>query len=189
MDRSRDLHVYALFAGVLDYPGPGLADAARRCAAQVGEVNPEAGALLGEFTAFVEAAPPARLEEIYTATFDLDPSCTPYLSYHLLGESYTRSAFIVGLKACYRARGFAVENELPDHLAVVLRFLSVCDDAALADELIDDALRPALARMLGAEAEAANPYQAVLRALQLILAPQAGGVPDARQFQGASDYA
>ncbi len=178
-----------LFADILVYPRPGLAETARACAALVAEGNTEAGALLGEFAAFVEATPPGRLEEIYTATFDLDATYYPYVSYHLFGESYARSAFIVGLQACYQAHGFTVENELPDHLAVLLRFLAICDDPALAAELIDDALLPALERMIGQGTEDANPYRAVLRALQLTLGPQAGGVLGERQMQGASDYA
>ncbi|MCZ7545965.1 MAG: nitrate reductase molybdenum cofactor assembly chaperone [Anaerolineae bacterium] len=182
--------IFNLFADILEYPRPGLAETARACAALLAEANAEAVALLGEFAAFVAATPPGRLEEIYTAAFDLDATYYPYVSYHLLGESYTRSAFIVELKARYQVQGFDVENELPDHLVVILRFLAGCDDAALAAELIDDALRPALARMVGQEAaEDANPYRAVLQALHLALEPQAAGVVGVRQMQGARDHA
>jgi nitrate reductase delta subunit len=145
---------FQLLAGVLEYPQPGLAEAVRECTALLAADNLAAAACLREFGAFVEETPPGRLEEIYTGTFDLDAACYPYVGYHLFGESYQRSLFMLGLSERYRAQGFpagglrsAIAGELPDHLAVLLHFLAACDDAALAGELVRDALLPALKRM------------------------------------------
>lgn len=184
------------FARLLEYPQPGLVEAARECEALVSLVAPssasdeqrgrEAAALLHAFRTFSEVTPLGRLEEVYSSTFDLDPACHPYVGYHLLGESYKRSVFLLELKARYRAQGFDVpENELPDHLAVMLRFLAANDEASLTDELIREALLPALDRMTGRvksegyDEEGASgpperqgpdhPYRGVLDALRLVL--------------------
>lgn len=170
--------VLRLFAQILEYPQAGLIGAVRECQALASMTSPQAAALLGQFAAFVEKAPLGRLEEVYTGSFDLDATCHPYVGYHLFGESYKRSAFLVGLQERYQAADFAVHGELPDHLGVLLSFLATSDDAGLAQELIDEALLPALERMVGeGEAAADQPqrrsagkgYRPVLRALQLVL--------------------
>ncbi len=136
------------FAEILEYPRSDVLSAAQACRALAAQVSPRAAAHLDAFVRFAEGVSPERLEEIYSSTFDLDPTCHPYVGYHLLGESYKRSAFLVGLKERYRAHGFSVPaGELPDHLAVLLRFLAVCDDPVLSSEIVHEALLPALARM------------------------------------------
>lgn len=176
--------ILSLFADMLEYPRPGLSEAAQECAALVTPQNPEAGTRLLGFCAFVEQTPLGRLEEVYTGTFDLDAACHPYVGYHLFGESYRRSVFLLELKERYRAHGFVMEHELPDHLAVLLRFLAISDDAALTGEIIHEALLPALERMTGKAPSAGydeeepsvsqgqrrqNPYHQVLEALWLVL--------------------
>jgi len=140
--------LFQLFAQMLHYPQPGLASAVGECAVLVSPSNQEAGALLGEFQVFVEKTPYGKLEEVFSGAFDLDAACYPYVGYHLFGESYKRSVFMLGLKERYRASGFEIPgNELPDHLAVILGFLALCNDPAESEELVQEALLPTLARM------------------------------------------
>lgn len=176
--------ILGLFADMLEYPRPGLAEIVRECEALVSPGNPEAATLLGGFRALVEEISPGRLEEIYTGTFDLDATCYPYVGYHLFGESYKRSVFLLELRERYRAQGFDVENELPDHLAVLLRFLAINDDVTLTGEIVHEALLPTLERMTGKARSAGydeekplgsqdhsrhSPYHGVLEALRLVL--------------------
>lgn len=145
-------HFFGLFAALLDYPDESLPRIARECEILLAarhERHEEAGSLLGAFRALVETAPLGQMQELYTGTFDLDATCHPYVGYHLFGESYQRSALLLGLKERYRARDFTTGNELPDHLAVMLRFLAVCQDTSLTIELCRDAILPALRRMMG----------------------------------------
>lgn len=183
-----DPRVFQLLADLLDYPRPGLGPVAERCAALLAEQVPEAAALLLDFSAFATDSPPARLEETYTGLFELDASHHPYVGYHLFGESYKRSAFLVGLKDRYRHYGIECGAELPDHLAVVLRFLAVNEDPAENRELIVEALHPALGRMVKGKTEdppdpdvpqpvhPGAPYRGLLHALALLLEPL---LPDA----------
>ncbi len=63
---------------------------------------------------------------------------------------------MVGLKERYKAYDFVVEGELPDHLAVMLRYLSLCEDDVQVAEIIRDAMVPALERMVKRPADAAE---------------------------------
>jgi len=143
-----EARTFELFAALLDYPGGGLVAAAEECAARVVERSPDAAPALLGFADFARRTSRTRLEEIYTGLFELDASHHPYVGYHLFGESYQRSEFLLGLKARYRPHDIDCGVELPDHLAAVLRFLAVDDDPVEARELVEDALGPALAKML-----------------------------------------
>ncbi|MEB2344383.1 MAG: molecular chaperone TorD family protein [Deltaproteobacteria bacterium] len=186
---SLDRRVFQLFADLLDYPRPGLGPIAEHCAALVGEEVPAAATLLREFSSFATGSPQARLEETYTGLFELDASHHPYVGYHLFGESYKRSAFLLGLKARYRRYGIECGTELPDHVAAVLRFLAANEDPEEAQELIREALYPALGRMAKGRTEEppdpdvpqparpGSPYRGLLHALVLLLETR---LPDVR---------
>jgi nitrate reductase molybdenum cofactor assembly chaperone NarJ/NarW len=149
-DRARTLE---LLGALLDYPRPGLTRQARECRDLVAAESPGAAGLIATFLADLEALPTERLEELYSGAFDLtmtvdaDATCYPYVGHHLFGESYRRSRFMAGLVERYRAHGFDAGTELPDHVAVMLRFLAYCEDEEPAEELVSDALLPALGRM------------------------------------------
>lgn len=181
MSRPLEPELAQAFADVLDYPRAPVDAAARRCERLVAEVSPEAAELLAGFCSFAESRPLGELQEAYTRAFDLDtlselePTLYPYVGHHLFDENHKRSAFLVELSARYREHGFSQEGELPDHLVVVLRFVAACDDEELADELVQEALVPALARMkVGAGTAAAGAsgrdrYRQALGALAVLL--------------------
>ncbi len=144
---TKNPKIFQLFSRLLDYPTPGLAQAARQCARQVEPYTGEATSLLSAFADFAGKTSLGRLQEIYSDTFDLKAAFQPYVGYHLFGDTYNRSPFLIGLNQRFREQGFQVERELPDHLAVMLRFLGMCTDPVLSEELIREALIPSLARM------------------------------------------
>ncbi len=176
-----------MFADLLEYPRPDLdvARAARECRALVAQESADAAVLLDEFISFAERTPRDTIEEIFSATFDLNASCHPYVGYHMFGESYPRSLFMVELKDRYRGHDFYHGVELPDHIAVLLRFLSTCCDAEEREEIARDAILPTLGPMTLApesapalaEGEGAPPevfdvgtdYRRLLLALQSVL--------------------
>lgn len=148
---SSELHpgpVLHCFAQLLDYPRGDLTGVASQGAALVAGRSPEAADILNEFESFVRHTPLQQMEEIYTGVFDLDATCHPYIGYHLFGESYKRSAFLLGLKERYRPYNVAYGVELPDHLAVILRYLALNEDWAECQEMITEGLHPALHQML-----------------------------------------
>jgi len=143
-----DRRLLQLFAELLDYPRRTLDGVAGECAALVEGRSAEAAALLRGFETFAENTPQARLEEIYAGVFELDATCHPYVGYHLFGESYKRSLFLLELKGRYRPYDIQYGSELPDQLAVMLRFLAVNEDQAETQEIIREGLHPALRKML-----------------------------------------
>jgi nitrate reductase delta subunit len=164
------MHLYERLADLLDYPTAELPQQARACVGPAAEVNPEAARLLGHFCDWVEQAPLPRLEETYTSTFDLQAVCYPYVGYHLFGESYKRGIFMAQLNEGYRERGFSAGNELPDHVAVVLRFLASAADGDFSQALLREGLIPALDKMREAFGDPnGNPYAELIHALSLVL--------------------
>lgn len=182
-------NLYQCFARMLEYPVGRTLQAAVGAQGLLMDENPEAAALLKDFHEYAKSLSPGRLEEVYTGTFDLDAACHPYVGYHLFGETYKRSAFLVELKQRYHAQGFTFsDTELPDHLAVILHFLAATKDNTQAEEIARDALLPVLDRMTGrAKSEGfdedespsaetkpkkRNQFQVVLEALRFVLQNQ-----------------
>lgn len=162
------------FAGLLEYPRGGESEMAAKGTIALSGVFPEAASLLKGVSEFFAGTPLGRAEEIFTATFDLQAACAPYVGFHLFGEGYKRRVFLSGLNALYSSRGFSAGGELPDHIAVMLRFLADFPDDVQARVLVQDGLIPALAKMIGKFGEPGNPYGDLLRALRLVLSPEVG---------------
>lgn len=199
----------AAFAEVLAYPVSAPAAPARACAEAAAVADPEAAEILRAFAATCDATPLGELQETYTRAFDLDtmskaePTCYPYVGHYLFDENHKRGAFILGLRRRYIDNGFSDESDLPDHLLVMLRFLAVCPDDVLADEIIVEAILPALAQigLLAGGDAAARPanredgglrraYLDLLRALDLsLLAGREGLVPVPDELQAERMWA
>lgn len=158
-----DRRIFGLFGQLLEYPKAGLQPVALQCADAVEDLSPEAATRLREFAEFAAATPVRRMEEVYTAVFELDATCHPYVGYHLFGESYKRSMLLLGLKERYRPYGIDSGNELPDHLAVVLRYLAANTDVAEAEVILHEAVQPALRTMLKRKDEEEPPDPSIPR--------------------------
>ncbi|MBW8010729.1 MAG: hypothetical protein FVQ83_05720 [Chloroflexi bacterium] len=175
--------IFRLFADLLEYPRTDLSKRVLEGEALVAVEYPDAAVLLNEFHEFIEQTSLGRLQEVFTTTFDLDATYHPYVGHHLFGESYKRSAFMVGLKERYRIVDLDIGSEVADNLAMMLRYLSLCDDASQTAAIIHEALLPALEKMIrkGIEDDEESPieaghsqliYKKVVEALQMILQEQ-----------------
>ncbi|MFC8373540.1 nitrate reductase molybdenum cofactor assembly chaperone [Streptomyces sp. NPDC057239] len=75
------------------------------------------------FTEHAESTGAEALATAYVATFDHRKRCCPYLTYYAHGDTRKRGLALVRLKQTYARRGLRLtDDELPDHLAVVLEF-------------------------------------------------------------------
>ncbi len=111
------------------------------------------------------------LKEIYTRTFDLNPSCPPYIGYHLFEDSYKKGEFLVKLKEIYKDSFFKFdERELPDHLSIILKFISF---KSFNDEnvkiIIEEGLIPSFEKMKICFKNDKNLYVALIESLELLL--------------------
>jgi nitrate reductase delta subunit len=169
--------LFTLLAGILEYPNRDLAGLARECEGLAKTAGLPAEPF-DRFARFLEHTPVERQEELYTAAFDMSASCCPFVGYHLFGDGYQRSAFMLELRKRYDEWSFSAGRELPDHLAVMLRFLAVCGSAEEREVIIREAILPALERMLdpekhpdaAADSPGVSPYRQVLGALGAALA-------------------
>lgn len=184
MSKDSTALLYDLFADLLEYPSLATPIKAGLCSQRLQTSHPEAGSLLERFYRETETRTLEQLEEMYTTTFDMQPVCYPYIGYQLFGESYKRGALMAQLNEAYRVCGYSSGQELPDHIAVVLRFLSVeaADrEGAFCQALLNEGLRPALEKMLQAfHPQSENPYVGLLSALGAVLAHQ-----DQKEFDHA----
>lgn len=158
------------FAELFSYPTAGLSQTVASCTALLRQERPSAAASLERFDAFLQTQTATRIEEIFTATFDLQPVCYPYVGYQLCGENQQRGMFLMQLNQLYRQHGFVAGVELPDHLSTLLRFIGTLAPQDCSRELIQDGLLPALAKILQGLEDGDHPYTDLLLSLQSFLA-------------------
>jgi nitrate reductase delta subunit len=68
-----------------------------------------------------------ELQETYTAAFDMNPSTTMNLTYHIWGDNEKRAGMLSRIQQVYQDAGHdSITGELPDYLPLMLEFLSLC---------------------------------------------------------------
>ncbi|MCX2726376.1 hypothetical protein OO015_02575 [Thermomicrobium sp. 4228-Ro] len=166
----------SLLADFLDYPHPGLASTVARLVELARELAPPALPYLRTFRGYVERTPVGLLEEVYTALFDLNPVFYPYVGYQLFGETYRRSHFLIALKERYATVGLPTDmTVVPDRLSLMLRFAARADPLE-SSTVVQEALLPALRRMLG---ERVPEFESILE-------EEAGLADESHQLEGHS---
>ena len=85
---------------------------------------------LSHFMTLMKAQSLLKLQEHYTAVFDMNPSASLNLTYHLMGDREDRGRALAELLDVYRQAGFEpAVNELPDFLPLLLEFLAAAPPA------------------------------------------------------------
>ncbi|MDP2731192.1 MAG: nitrate reductase molybdenum cofactor assembly chaperone [Dehalococcoidales bacterium] len=158
-----------LFADVLEYPDGSTLEALTRCISELNGVCPESARPMQSFLKFAQAQDTGRLEELYTRTFDIVPAQTLYVGYHIFGETPKRSTFLVRLQEAYQSHQFSSDGELPDHLCILLRFLSIASEPEFVSPLIQEALLPALEKLEEAFKKDREGYGTIISSLKLFL--------------------
>jgi nitrate reductase molybdenum cofactor assembly chaperone len=165
--RSADISRFRIgtVAQVSNLQNAGTSNTASRL--EIGDTADSKSALQ-RFATAMSALTSDEREELYTATFDVTPACVAYVSIHLFGEeNFKRGEFMAGLQARYAQAGFNAGGELPDHLAVLLRFAAETDEVERR-ELTEFCLLGPLGKMIAALSEA-NPYRALLETVREVL--------------------
>lgn len=138
----------------------------------------EVAAPLARFLDHAGTTPVPELAAEYVRTFDHARRGCLYLSYYAYGDTRKRGMALLRFKHAYRAAGLELgDDELPDHLAVVLEFAATGDPAAGRRLLLEH--RAGLELMRLALHDAGSPYAAVLDAVSATLPPPAGRDRDA----------
>ena len=138
---------------LLSYPDDRLESQLVAIRAVAAELPADMGAPLEEFITHVDAMPMGELQAHYVLIFDMRRKACPYLTYWTDGDTRNRGMALLHFKQAYQACGYDLGNEeLADHLSVVLEFAAVGDrltgEALLAEHQEPiRLLRDALARM------------------------------------------
>lgn len=163
---ATEQRIFAQFGEILRYPDAELAAKLRILADLLAPGHALAAQHMETFIGVSSDASMVFLEEHYTRAFDLAPQAPPYLSIYLFGaENPQRGQFMAGLNGAYAEAEYDCEGELPDHLALVLRYAAVSSPAEW-EELREACLFAPLKMMSLALEKAGNPYSHLLASLK-----------------------
>jgi nitrate reductase delta subunit len=111
---------------LLDYPDDSLKG-------RLDLLRQVADAPLNRFIEHAAGTPLGALQADYVATFDQRKRCCLYLTYYAYGDTRKRGMALLHLKQTYAAAGLHLcDDELPDHLAVVLEYAATDPPAGAA---------------------------------------------------------
>lgn len=159
----------------LEYPSDALLQHAEKAMSVLKGGYRRASTPFMRFRDFVAVTPIEAVQELYTAVFDFQPECCPYIGYHVFGDSHRRGVFMANLAGWYRSAGFMEEGrDLPDYLPTVLRFLAATARSPEKQELLQYCVIPAMDRIDKGLRAQRNPYQYVLTAARLVLSEKKG---------------
>lgn len=149
---------------LLWYPDDALAERLPDIRTAVGELRGEPGRHLRAFLAAFDELGLVGAQRHYVDTFDMRRRTAPYLSFWTDGDTRNRGFAILRFKQAYLASGFEVgDEELPDHLSVVLEF------AAVGNPLSGDALlvenRVGIGLLAEGLRKAGSPYARIVDAV------------------------
>jgi len=92
--------------------------------------DPRARERLSHFMTLMKAQSLLKLQEHYTSVFDMNPSASLNLTYHLMGDREERGRALAELLEVYLRAGFEpTVNELPDFLPLMLEFMAASPPA------------------------------------------------------------
>jgi nitrate reductase molybdenum cofactor assembly chaperone NarJ/NarW len=128
---------------------------------------------LTDFLDHLEATALPELAADFVATFDHQKRCCLYLSYFEHGDTRNRGMALLRFKTAYREAGMILsDDELPDHLGVLLEFGATADVAAARALLLEHRAGLELLRL--ALEDAHSPWALVLQAVSATLPTLAG---------------
>jgi nitrate reductase delta subunit len=143
-----------------------LRDATKRLPAAVSDP-------LNAFLKHLEDTSLPELAADFVATFDHRRRCCLYLTYFEHGDTRNRGVALLRFKTAYRDSGMLLsDDELPDHLGVLLEFGATADLATARVLLLEHRAGLELLRL--ALEDAHSPWAHVLQAVSATLPPLAG---------------
>ena len=164
---------YQVAGRALGYPDEELLAALPLLRRAVGEVPEPARGHLSGLLDHLATTDPTTLAAEYVSTFDLRRRCCLYLTYYAYGDTRKRGVALLAFKQAYRTAGVELsDDELPDHLCVVLEFAATADVDAGRQLLLDH--RAGLEVLRLALLDARSPWHGGVAAVTATLPPLRG---------------
>jgi nitrate reductase delta subunit len=162
---------------LLGYPDDALLAQTALLRRVVTTLDEASGGPLRRFLGHLTGTPLPHLAADYVATFDHRRRCCLYLTYYAHGDTRKRGMALLSLKQTYAAAGMRlVDDELPDHLAVMLEYAAIRPDSGRA-LLIEH--RAGLELLRIALRDAGSAWADVLESVSMTLPPLRGDERDA----------
>lgn len=130
--------VYQVAGRALGYPDEELLEQLPLLRGALVHMPEPARSRLAGLLDHLSSTDPTTLAAQYVATFDLRRRCCLYLTYYAYGDTRKRGVALLAFKQAYRTAGVELsDDELPDHLCVVLEFAATADLEAGRQLLLD----------------------------------------------------
>ncbi|HRC40547.1 nitrate reductase molybdenum cofactor assembly chaperone [Nostocoides sp.] len=153
---------------LLDYPTEERVGQIPALRAALDKAPVAAAAGLTAYLDYVATTPLEQVQSEYVDTFDVTRRCALHLTYYTCGDTRKRGVELIRVKQAYRSAGFEVtQDELPDHLAVVLEF-GAMHDLDIAWKLLCDH-RVGIELLQRALSARRSPWLGVLEAVRATL--------------------
>lgn len=173
LDARQVALVHRVAGIVLDYPGDELIARIPDLRTVVAAVPDPARTALTTVLDHLEATPLTQLTVDYVEGFDMRRRACLYLTYYGHGDTRQRGVALLSFKQAYRAAGLELtDEELPDHLCVLLEF-SATQDVEVGTRLLLEH-RAGLEVLRLALIDADSPYAGALVAVCATLPPLVG---------------
>ncbi len=161
-----EMQAFNNLVALLTYPGEDYLSRAHQAQAELAVVHPEAGQQSARFFSAVKGLSTEELQELFTRTFDLNPACVLEIGWQLFGDEYKRGEFLVKMQQLIAGHRAPASKELPDHLPRVLELMPRLKSQE-AERLTAEFVLPALAKMLAGLVGKDNPYEDLLKVVQV----------------------
>ena len=169
---------YQIAALTLGYPDDDLLARLPQLRAAAQTLPDEHGDALTTLVDHLGGETATSLAADYVALFDLRRRCCPYLTYFAHGDTRKRGVALLQFKSAYRRAGLELsDEELPDHVCVVLEFAATADLDAGRKLLLNHRAGLELLRL--ALRDAGSPYAHALSAVSATLPRLRGDEHDA----------
>lgn len=158
---------------LLGYPDPALPDRLDLVARAAAELPPHVGGPLRQTVRRLREVSLVDLEADYVDTFDSRRRHTLFLTYFAHGDTRKRGVALLRFKQTYLGSGVELaDDELPDHLCVVLEYAATVDREQGRRLLLDHRAGLELLRM--SLAEAGSRWAGAVEAVTATLPPLRG---------------
>ncbi|MET8427055.1 nitrate reductase molybdenum cofactor assembly chaperone [Nocardia sp. NPDC004860] len=168
-ERDRRL-VWRLGALLLDYPSAQTLAMLDELDAAAAELPDAVRPLLAGFLAHLRTGDAIALAQEYVETFDMRRRASLHLTFYAYGDTRKRGMALLRFKHAYRHAGVELgDEELPDHLPVLLEFAATVDPVG-GERLLGEHV-PVLELLRLSLSDSGSPYAGVLASVVATLPP------------------
>ncbi|WP_194833140.1 nitrate reductase molybdenum cofactor assembly chaperone [Nocardia sp. XZ_19_369] len=162
--------VWRIAALLLDYPSEQLLAMTDDLVSAATQLPEPVRDHLIEFLTHLRASAPLDLATRYVETFDMRRRSSMHLTFYAYGDTRKRGMALLRFKHAYRHAGVELgDEELPDHLSVLLEFAATVDPIG-GERLLGEHV-PVIELLRLSLSDSRSPYAAVLAAVVATLPP------------------